>query len=67
MYRDYANKICTRTKKSLVTLSLEEEVDFILLSLSLRVPFLRQLMLRVFPSFSLTWDNDSCSDHTFDN
>jgi hypothetical protein len=35
--------------------------------ISSRVPFLRQLMLSVFPSFSLTRDNDSCSDHTFDN
>jgi hypothetical protein len=34
---------------------------------SLRVPFLRQLMLCVFPSFSLTRDNDSCSDHIFDS
>jgi len=48
-------------------LVLEEEVCFVLLGFLRGFPFFRQLMLRVFPSFSLTRDNDSCSDHTFDN
>jgi hypothetical protein len=34
---------------------------------SLRVPFLRQLMFRLFPYFSLTQDNGSCSDHILDS
>jgi hypothetical protein len=39
MYIDYANKICTGTKKSIVTLSLEEEVCLILLGLLSRFLF----------------------------
>jgi hypothetical protein len=35
--------------------------------LSLRIFFLWQLLLRLFSSFSLTWDSGSCSDHIFDS
>jgi hypothetical protein len=34
---------------------------------SLKVPFIRKLMLHVSPSFSLAQDNDSGSGHIFDS
>jgi hypothetical protein len=39
MYRNYVSMVCTRTMKNIVTLSLEEEVCFVLLDLLRGFPF----------------------------
>lgn len=68
MYKNYVNMVCTRTRlqKNIVTLTRRKSLIHPTW-ISLRVPFLWKLWLRVFHSFSLTQDTGSCSDHIFDS
>jgi hypothetical protein len=60
--------VCTRIMlyKNIVTLTGRRSM-FYPAWLSLRIFFLWQLLLRLFASFSLTWDSGSYSDHIFDS